>query len=225
MIKKALFTGLALVISLVSFAQITKGKISYDMYFSTDDPQVSAYIDRLENSLLEIYFDEGKSRSNFFMGDLMTTNSITVEGKDTTLVLLDGMMGRIAMKVTKEDMDEEQRQSTEVESVDFVSGETKEIIGYTCKKAIVTLKNGGKAEVWYTEEIVPPYREGQYLYEKIPGLPLEINTTYRKSMDLKIVAFEFKKKIKKPEEVFSLEVPEKYTIMTAEEMKSMRQGQ
>lgn len=221
---KTIITGIILTISLGVFSQATKGKISYDAFFSTDDPQASQYIDKFENSLLEIYFDEGKSRSNFFMGDLMTTKSITLADKDTTLVLLDGMMGRIAMKVTEDDLDEKRRATMEVDRVDFDADETKKIMGYTCKKANVTTKDGGKAEVWYTEEIVPPFRKGQYMYEKIPGLPLEIHTTYRDNMDLKIVAFEFKDKIKKPKKIFSLEVPKKYKLMTAEEMKQMRQG-
>lgn len=221
---KVIFTGMILMLSLVAFSQETKGKVSYDVYFSTDDPQVSAYIDKFENSLIEVYFDDQGSRSNFFMGDMMTQNSITIKGNDSTLVLLDGMMGRIAMRVTENDMDEERRASMEVENVEFVADDTKEIIGYTCKKAIVTTKDGNKAEVWYTEEIVPPYRKGQYLYEKIPGLPLEIHTTYNGNMNLKIVAFEFKNKIKKPKEIFSLEIPPKYTLKTMEDMKALKQG-
>lgn len=221
---KVLFTGMILILSLVAHSQATKGKVSYDVNFSTDDPQVSAYIDKFENSLLEIYFDEKGSRSNFFMGDMMTQNSITIKGNDSTLVLLDGMMGRIAMRVTEDDMDEKRRASMEVENIDFVPNNTKKIIGYSCKKAVVTTKDGNKAEVWYTEEIVPPYRKGQYLYEKIPGLPLEIHTTYNGNMKLVIVAFEFKNKIKKADEVFSLDVPDKYTLKTMEEMNALQQG-
>lgn len=210
--------------SLVTFSQVATGKVSYDVYFSSSDPQTAAYISKLENSLLETYFTKGKSRSNLFMGDMMTTTSISIEGNDSTLILLDGMMGRIAMRVTKNDMDEKRKLSMEVKDVEFVADDTKKIIGYTCKKAIVTTMDGKKSEVWYTEEIVPPYRKGQYLYEEIPGMPLEIHTTYRGNMNLKIVAFDFKKKIKKADEIFSLEVPPKYTLRTMEEMKSMGQG-
>jgi hypothetical protein len=61
------------------------------------------------------------------------------------------------------------------------------------------------------------------MYEDIPGVPLEINSSWGK-MDLKMVAFEYGKKVRKPEKVFSMEVPNGFVLKTPEEMKQMRQG-
>lgn len=215
---KAILTGTLVMFSVIVFSQATKGKVTYDVFVSSDDPNTSAYVDQMENSLLEIFFVGEKLRTNFYMGEMMTTTTISIEDQDTTLVLLDGMMGKIAMKVTENDMDDEQRMAMEKKEVELIEGDTKEVMGYTCKKAIITGADEEEAVVWYTEEIVPNYRESEYLHEDIPGLPLEMYTKYGK-MDLKIVAFEFKNKVKKEDQVFSLEVPEGFALKTVEEMK------
>ena len=218
---KAILTGTLLMFSMVVFSQATKGKITYDVFVSSDDPATSAYMDQMENSLLEIYFSDGKLRTNFFMGEMMTTTTTQVEGQDTVLMLLDGMMGKIAMKVTEEDMDDERRMAKEKKEVELVD-ETKEVMGYKCKKAIITGADGEEAIVWYTTEILPTYREGEYLHNEIPGMPLEMQAKKGK-MDLKIVAFDFKSKLKKENEIFSLKVPEGFTLKTMEEMKKFGQ--
>lgn len=221
--NKLIFTTAVLATAVFSvFGQKTSGQVSYDVFVSTDDPQTQSYISNMEGSMLELYFHDGKIKSELFMGEFMTTSTISHKGKDTALVLLDGMMGQIAMKSTEDDMSDEQKLAMSKRDVELVD-ETKEIMGYECKKAIVTGADDKEAVIWYTTEIVPSYRDGQYMYEDIPGVPLEINSSWGK-MDLQMVAFEFKKKIKKPEKVFSMEVPNGFVLRTAEEMKQMRQG-
>src|SRR5690554_4036431 len=208
-----------MLVSISTFSQATKGKISYDVYASTDDPAASEYVDKLEGSMLELQFVDGKIRSDLYIGEMMTTTSISHKDMDSTLVLLDGMMGRIAMKVTENDMTEEQKEAYENIEVD-ISDETKEINGYKCKKATITSGDAEETVVWYTEEILPAYRGGQYLFEDIPGVPMEMYSSWGK-MDLKIVAYKFKEKVKKPKEVFSLEIPDGFVLRTQEEMKQM----
>lgn len=208
--------------TLSAYGQKTKGQISYDIIVSSDDPQSSAYVDQMEGSMLELYFGDGKIRSEMYLGEFMSTTNISHKGADTTLTLLDGMMGKIAMKTTEEDLDDEQRLALTERRVDLVEG-TKEIMGYSCKKALITGADDNESVVWYTEEIVPDFREGQFLYKDIPGVPLSMESQWGK-MKMAMVAFDFKKKIKKPEKLFSMEVPKGYTIQTAEEMKAMRRG-
>ena len=154
---------------------------------------------------------------------MMSTTSISIDGNDTTLTLLDGMMGKIAMKTTLDDLDDEQRLAYTERDVELVEGESKEIAGYTCKKAIITTADENEAVVWYTEELVPAYRGGMYLFDEIPGVPLEMTSSWGK-MDMKFVAFDYSKKLKKPEQLFSMEIPKGFTLRTAEEMKQMRGG-
>lgn len=220
--KTMMLTAVLLAAVFSAYGQRTSGQVSYDVFVSADDPEVQSWAENMEGSILELYFHEGKVKSELFMGDFMSTTTTIEQGNDTALVLLDGMMGQIAMKSTEEDMSEEQRLAMSKRDVELVD-ETKEIMGYECKKAIVTGADDKETVIWYTTEIVPAYREGQYLYEDIPGVPLEIHSSWGK-MNLKMVAFEYNKKIRKPEKVFSMEIPSGYVLKTAEEMKQMRGG-
>lgn len=220
--KTMMLTAVLLAAVFSAYGQRTSGQVSYDVFVSADDPEVQSWAENMEGSILELYFHEGKVKSELFMGDFMSTTTTIEQGNDTALVLLDGMMGQIAMKSTEEDMSEEQRLAMSKRDVELVD-ETKEIMGYECKKAIVTGADDKEMIIWYTTEIVPAYREGQYLYEDIPGVPLEIHSSWGK-MNLKMVAFEYNKKIRKPEKVFSMEIPSGYVLKTAEEMKQMRGG-
>jgi len=205
-----------------SLGQITQGRASYDLVFSSDDPQTSAYVSQMDGSTLEIYFYGDKTRSEMYMGEFMTTINVMDKNQDTTLTLLDGMMGKIAMKTTEDDMDDEQKLAMSERQVELVEG-TKEIMGYTCKKAIITTTDGNESIVWYTPEIVPNYREGQFLIDEIPGLPLEMTSKWG-NMSITCVAFEFNKKLKKTEKLFDTSVPDGFTLRTSEEMKQMRRG-
>lgn len=219
--KKILFIA-TMAFSLSSVAQITQGRASYDLVFSSDDPQTSAYVSQMEGSTLELYFYGEKTRSEMYMGEFMTTIDIMDKSQDTTLTLLDGMMGKIAMKTTENDLDDEQKLAMSERQIELVEG-SKEIMGYNCKKAIVTTTDGNESTIWYTPEIVPNHREGQFLMDEIPGLPLEMTSNWG-NMSITCVAFEFNKKLKKPEKLFDNSIPEGFTLRTAEEMKQMRRG-
>lgn len=215
------------ILSLIAFGQVTTGKISYDVKLSSDNPQMTAYISQMENSMLEIYFVGDKSRTDFYMGEMSTTNTISSKDNDTTLVLLDNMfMGKVALKVTEDETeDNEMMNASKVRSVEIVEGESKEIIGYKCKKAIVTFENDFVSEVWYTEDIVPGLRGGQFLFDEIKGLPLEMSSKSF-GMDMQIEAYEFKGKLSKKDiqQKFSFDIPKGYTLKTAEDLKKMQGG-
>ena len=51
--------------------------------------------------------------------------------------------------------------------------DTKTILRYECKKAIIQLKDGSQFAVFYTTSIVPSVREFEYQFKDIPGLVLE----------------------------------------------------
>ena len=57
-------------------------------------------------------------------------------------------------------------------SVTF-SEEKKTILGYECKKANITLKNGSTFSIFYATEIVPSTKEYEFQFRGIPGFVLE----------------------------------------------------
>ncbi|MBW7868776.1 MAG: GLPGLI family protein [Brumimicrobium sp.] len=222
---KSLLLSLSVLLSIGLNAQITKGQISYDVDYSSDSPEAAQYMERLQNSSLDIYFTDGILASNSVMGEFMTLKSVSVQSLDSTFIFMDGMMGKIAMRLSnKENQDDRNSQSlvaddAKVELID----ETKKIAGYDCKKAIITQKDGETSEVWYTTAILPSYRGGTYFSDKIPGATMAI-TAKMNGMDVKISAYSVKTKFKKEEEIFSTATPKGYKVMTPEDMKKMRGG-
>lgn len=219
-------TTVAIALTSFVFSQITEGKISYEVYVSSDNPQLASYVEQMENSQLDIVFTDENSRSELNMGGMSNNISIFNKASGASLVLMDNMyMGKIAMNLSKEEQEEskdsEQAQAFKVEEVSIVDGETKEILGHQCKKAILYMANGNESIVWFTEDIVPGFRADPYLFEEIPGLPLEM-TSKSFGMDMKMVAYSFTDKLKKKQtdKMFSMEVPKGYTVKTMEEMKN-----
>jgi GLPGLI family protein len=57
------------------------------------------------------------------------------------------------------------------------TNETKKILGYECKQAILKLKNGGTYTVYYTPLLVPSVMENPFEFKDIPGLILEYESS------------------------------------------------
>lgn len=53
------------------------------------------------------------------------------------------------------------------------SNETKTILGYECKKAILQLKDGNSFTIYYATNITPSVKEFEYQFKDIPGFVLE----------------------------------------------------
>jgi GLPGLI family protein len=56
------------------------------------------------------------------------------------------------------------------------TSETKKILGYDCKKAILQLQNGNSFTVYYAPNIIPSVTEFEYQFKNIPGFVLEYET-------------------------------------------------
>ena len=57
--------------------------------------------------------------------------------------------------------------------VDLQKDATKNILGYTCQKAIATLKDGTQINMYYTPDLKTTVGDNPYEFEEIPGLILE----------------------------------------------------
>lgn len=58
----------------------------------------------------------------------------------------------------------------------FMNGESKTILGYECKKAVINLKDGSSYTLFYTPLVVPSVREFEYQFKDVPGLVLEFES-------------------------------------------------
>src|SRR5690606_40491910 len=111
-------------------------------------------------------FKDNLTRSEMSMGSIMKISTITNTEAENSLMLMSGMMGNIAVKITQEDVESAKVEAPEMEIV--LVDETKDIQGYKCRKAIATDEDGSESIFWYTEEI-NINKEGQsYLNSQVP---------------------------------------------------------
>lgn len=68
------------------------------------------------------------------------------------------------------------------------SNETKTILGYECRKAVLQLKDGTAYTLYYATNIVPSVKEFQYQFKDIPGFVLEYESTESSKKRIKYTA-------------------------------------
>ncbi|MEO7530556.1 MAG: hypothetical protein ABIS69_04065 [Sediminibacterium sp.] len=73
-------------------------------------------------------------------------------------------------------------------SVSLSSGETKTILGYECKKAVIQMKDGSAYTLFYATAIVPSVKEFEYQFKDIPGFVLEFESQETDSKKIKYTA-------------------------------------
>lgn len=198
--------------------------IKYELTMESDDPEVQSQMAMMANSTMTMYMKGEKFRQETNMGNgLMVTTSIVDGETKKGIILMEGMMGKVASPF---DTDEQKEQSEEEEvdvEIEFTD-ETKEILGFNCKKAIIYDEEGNELIYWYTEELAAPENEGKYLNEKIPGMPLEFSIE-QPQVTMVFKAVEYDDKVKKAKEKFDTSVPKGYTEKSLKEIQKMGGGQ
>ncbi|MGS2739191.1 DUF4412 domain-containing protein [Sinomicrobium sp. M5D2P17] len=151
------------------------GVITYKMTTKAQDPQAGE-ITMDADLVFHISGKEAKTAMVMnAMGMNMNMESLINSENRTGLVLMEFFGQKMAAKVTPDDYDDliKKNKEFEVEKVELTDG-TKDILGYSCKKAIATTKEGMELEVYYTEAIKPVSIDGlgNINMKGINGLPL-----------------------------------------------------
>ncbi|MFH2143291.1 MAG: DUF4412 domain-containing protein [Bacteroidota bacterium] len=165
-----------------------------------------------------VYYKEGQARTDMVtaMGTVITiSNSDTKE----TVLLLDMLGNKMAVKSSKEENEKAISEMTEPEIVSL--DETKEIAGYKCKKTEIK-SDGNKITAYTTDELNVKDANWQN-YKDLTGVMLEysVNNSQDEDLIMTFSAVEITKSKIKPK-IF--EVPSDYQMMTQEEFKSMLGG-
>lgn len=204
-----LFIGL----SLSAVAQLKKGVVSYDMTFSSDNPEMAMVSTMMAGSKMVMSFMPGKSRADISMGMMGNMSSISDSKKSKSLGLVD-MMG---MKyATETNLDANTSADETTQNVEITS-ETKDILGYKCTKALIT-NEGGLITIWFTKDIEAYTKGQQYYNSKIPGFPLSMLVS-QNDMNIEMIATSVEKTVSK--NAFSMKIPEGYELKSEEELKMM----
>ena len=218
--KKLVLFASVILLTISGWSQVTEGHITYKIEMSSDNPDMQSALSMMQGSLLDIYFMGQSTRTEMKMGSMMNVTSITNERSGDVLMLMSGMIGFNAIKTSMKELEAQNQEAPKVE-IELI-GEKKNILGFECKKAILTDEMGNESTFWYTEEISVSKKGQSYLNDKVPGFPLEYdinNAGFKMTMIASSVVKELKKNQRN--ELFSISIPEGYKEMTLEEMKSM----
>src|SRR5690606_30116236 len=128
--------------------------------------------------------------------------------------------GKKAMKidnVTVPDEDGEEEADIQIEK----TNDTKKIAGYKCTKYILTSEDG-TANYWVTTELDINKEGVKYMNSKVEGFPLEFEMS-QQGMVMTFTATEVLKSLKgiNKKEIFSMEIPEGYELMSEDDLKKM----
>jgi hypothetical protein len=178
------------------------------------DPQMIAMMPKT----MKIKIKGEMSRTEISMGSI-GTSTIIFNGEDKTgFTLMDIMGQKYAIKMTADDIDAEIAKLPETNVV--ITDETKEIAGYTCKKAILKMK-GEEHNVYFTEELGDgKINFSNPVFKDIKGVMLEYS--YEENglnMNLSAVKVE---KMKVTDSEF--ELPEGFQIVTKSELEGIFGG-
>ncbi len=182
------------------------------------DPQMASMMPKT----MKMKIKGDKSRTEISMG-MGSTIAIFDGEANTGVTLMDIMGQKFAMKLSSDDITKELEEQGDVDI--NVTSETKEIAGYTCVKAIVTVTDGKeKTEmvVYFTKEL----GNGGFNYNNNPafkdieGVMLEYTLKEEKiSMTMTAISVD-KKKVADSE----FEIPEGYNEITEDDLKNMFGG-
>jgi len=197
-----------------AFAQKNfEGKVSYGIEYSNVPAEMAPYQSMLPKEV-NVYLKGQQSRIEQ-QGPMGSQTVVLADHKEKTGDLLTNAMGKkVHIHITKEEVEKEEENEEDYEVKYF--DETKEIAGYTCKKA-EAITEDGSFTIFYTEEISGDLSNQ---YKKIKGFPLE----YEVNEGEMTVTFLAKEVTKKKLEKALFEVPDGYETMTMDEFRESLGG-
>jgi GLPGLI family protein len=167
--------------------------------------------------MLTVSIKGTKSRTDLQMSN-MNTVTITDYTDKTSVALLNHMGQKYAIKKTSADIEKEM--SKETKSTVELTGETKMIAGYNCKKAVISVNDDGVKstyEVYFTSEMGSKMANfDKPWYKDIDGVLLEFLMINR-DITMKFTATSVEKKNLAAKD---FEIPSDYSITTPDELKS-----
>ncbi len=219
MIRNFSFWAL-LLCSFTLFAQDFEGKVVYSITVPASlDPQVKMMMPKEATG----YFKDSKVRMETQAGMGMTTTSIANGKTGESVVLMNVMGSKYAIKGGGNEQEEkEMMEKTEVKLVDS----TRTIAGFNCKKAILSFQTKETKEkitmnVWYTNEIKASNKHVSGPMGKIDGFILEYSFS-QQGIDMMFTASAVTRQAVE-DKLF--DVPSDYKFMTQEELRKAFGGQ
>lgn len=220
----SLFVGL--LVSFASLAQITEGSISYKVDFVVNGSDQEAIAAMMAGSQMTMHYKDGSTRVEVAMGSVMKMVTISSLNSDKVMMLMDIPMANMKYAVLTDVKTTEETPITKMPDLKIRHvNETKEILGYSCKKAILTDEKGMEFIFWYTEDIAAHKRGQSYINYNVPGFPLEYEI-FQSGFRMKMTATSLETKVDpaKSQSLFLMEVPAGYEMKDLKDLNAMGAG-
>lgn len=204
-------------IGLSGISQINEGHVNYLITTTTNNPDMQMAIGMMKDSKMDIYFSDKATRSDFKMGLMMNVSTISNFDTQEVLSLMDGMGSKSATKNTLSEMTTNSSDLT----VTYTE-ETKTILDFKCKKAVVKDETGTESFIWFTEDLKIKVDGQNYFNTQVKGFPLEFEIN-NNGLTMKFIAANFENKLTDKDQLFDMTVPEGYELKTPEELMKIGQ--
>jgi GLPGLI family protein len=209
-LKKLAFVAFAIV-STQFYAQTKTGAVTYEMTMP-DNEEMAA----MGTNTIKISFDEKSSATQLdMMGGMISVKTISIDKNNPkdTRILMD-MMGK-KYELTGESSgigNSDVASLKDAESVSYDKKATKEILGFKCYKALVTMNDGTVNTFYITEAISGQSSPTDKL--KLTGFPLEIEVNSPNGKVLLVATA-----VDKAPTASCFIIPEGYKKVTQEELQ------
>lgn len=191
--------------------------VKYEAETTTTGEEAEMMAMMISGSSMELATDGTKSLVKTKMGAMMTISLASDTEAEQLTVLMTGMMGDMAFQGNPDAIDKEEEESKADITVELTK-EKKKILGYKCKKAIVTDNDGNEMVYWYTKKFERP-EVAENMPEEIPGLCLQMEIPIQEGLIMTYTAIELDDKINMDDYV--LEIPEGVEVQSLEAMSAM----
>lgn len=209
---KPLLISFLLLLSITSLGQsLTKGVVTYELKTYNTDDQIA--LEALGKSTVTIFFDDKHTATEMnMMGGAMIMKNISSNTDLQNPRVVINLMGKkyeITDAEETNDMDGGISLFKNIKSITYNKKDTKEIMGYKCYRANVTLKDGSTGVFYITNKIALVSLQIDNGL-KLEGYPLEIQM---KSMIVRA------NKVSKDLPVDSFTIPSGYQKVTMKEFE------
>jgi len=174
--KKLFSVITSLLFTITLLAQpLAEGRVVFEIKLGKDvDPQMASMMPKEAFS----WFKKGKSRFEMTMMMGMKNTTITDEATKSSVVLMDMMGMKYAIKSKWDEADADSKKAMEDAKV-TKTNENKIIAGYNCTKTIVEFKDksgkSSKFDIWSTKELAFSAKGQEGPMSKVEGAALEFS--------------------------------------------------
>lgn len=168
--------------TLMAQRTVSDAKIVYKMELPPEQLQMDAM---LEGSTFTQYMRGPMSRIDMNFNIVHYTYLINSR-TETMTTLIDQHGNKYLIRASKDQYEKDLKQYENVQFKD--QAETKQIAGYTCRRAIGTMPDGQTFEVYYAVDLIPENRQYNRRFVNLKGIPLEFEIVTKTGAKTRVIA-------------------------------------